>query len=139
MTNDRMTPNEIHDFGIEVVSGYLEKEGYELVAGNSKLGSNPQIVARRNGDLIYVIVRTACYPQKGVIESDAIALHCIEWARSKGASCYFASVGIANAKAKDDAGMAVPTRGAGFYVAFNGLVIMTTSDRAKLLRERPSG
>ena len=129
MAPDLMTKAEIHDFGIEVVVNFLKTEGHEIVDVNTDLAMNPQVVAKKNGKLEFVVVRTACYPSKGQIENDHIALHCIERADSHGAACYFASVGIANSSGDDGSQMSVPVRGAGFYVAFDGLEILTTSDR----------
>lgn len=40
-----MTPEEIHNFGIEVVFKYLKDDGYDIVSVNTELGYNPQIIA----------------------------------------------------------------------------------------------
>jgi methanogenic corrinoid protein MtbC1 len=66
MTNpDRMTTEEIHDFGIEIVSNQLKKEGYEIQSVNTELGKNPQIITKKETQLAFIAVRTACYPEKG--------------------------------------------------------------------------
>jgi hypothetical protein len=136
MKQELMTPLEIHDFGIEVVVNYLREQGHEILEANSRLGTNPQVVATKDGHCLHVVVRTACYPEKGEIESDEVALRCIEWARKHGATCHFASVGIANATdGQNEEAMRIPVRGAGFYVAFEGLVILRTADRVVI---RPS-
>ena len=132
MAKKLMTKSEMQDFGIEVVCNYLKKDGHEIVSVNTDIALNPQAVARKNGHLEFIIVRTACYPSKGQIESDEIALHCIEHAEKHKAICFFAGVGIANADGKNDAEMAVPVKGAGYYISFEGLLILTRSDRVKL-------
>lgn len=132
MDKELMTTAEIHDFGIEVVFRYLKKEGHEIVSVNTDISLNPQVVARKGGQLEFIIVRTACYPSKGQIENDQMALHCIEHADRHKATCYFAGVGIANADGKTDAEMAAPVRGAGYHVSFEGLVTLTRSDRVKV-------
>ena len=134
MSTELMTPADIHDFGVEVVFGYLQKNGHEIVAVNTKIGMNPQIVARKNGQLQFIVVRTACYPGKGEIESEHIAMHCIAEADKHKAICYFASVGIANANGKTDEEMSKPKKGVGFHVAFEGLVILTRSDRVRVMK-----
>lgn len=134
MTQKLMTATEIHEFGIQAVFEHLKKEGHEIVSVNTDVSSNPQIVSKKNGQLEFIVVRTACYPSKGEIESDKIAMHCIEQADKHKATLYFASVGIANSQGKNDAEMAIPVRGAGFYVAFEGLVFLTRSDRVKVMR-----
>ena len=114
MARDLMTKSEIHDFGIEVVVNFLKKEGHEIINVNTDPALNPQVVAKKDERLEFVVVRTACYPSKGQIENDHVALHCVEHADTHGASCYFASIGIANASGDDDSQMSVPVRGAGF-------------------------
>ncbi len=115
-----MTKAEIHDFGIEVVFGYLQREGYEIVGVNADLSMNPQIVAKKEGQLQFIVVRTDCYPAKGILDASSKAL-CIKHALGTDAVCYFASVGIANASGADDAEMSLPVKGAGFHISFSGL------------------
>jgi hypothetical protein len=120
---DVMTEAEIHDFAVEVVVGYLRREGHQIVAVNAELGANPQIVAKKNNQLEFVVVRTACYPQKGTLNA-SFKPKCIAHAEGSAAICYFASVGIANSSGKSDAEMAVPIKGVGFYVAFDGIELL---------------
>ena len=114
---------EIHDFGVEVVFGFLQREGHEIVAVNTDPAINPQIVAKKDGQLEFVVVRTACYPAQGTLEPLGRA-KCIEHADKSGAICYFASVGIANASGANDAEMACPVKGAGYHVAFKGIELL---------------
>ncbi len=120
---DQMTTAEIHNFGVEIVSGFLQKEGHEIIAVNTDLTANPQIVAKKDGQLEFVVVRTACYPDKGSLEFSTKS-NCIEHAEKSGAICYFASVGIANASGTNDIEMARPVKGAGYHVAFNGIELL---------------
>lgn len=136
MPTQLMSAAEIHEFGIEVVFQQLQKDGHEILAVNTDLGKNPQIVAKKDNQLQFILVRTACYPKKGEIENDSVAMQAIAHADLNNATCYFASVGIANSSGKTDSEMAVPTKGAGFFVAFEGLVILTRSDRVKVWHAR---
>ena len=120
---DLMTKAEIHDFGVEVVFGFLQKEGHEIVAVNTDLSVNPQIVAKKQGQLEFVVVRTDCYPAKGALDP-TIRDMCIERALAANAICYFASVGIANSSGTNEAEMSLPIKGAGYYVAFNGIELL---------------
>jgi hypothetical protein len=131
-----MSTAEIHDFGVEIVFNYLKKEGHEIVSVNSDIDVNPQIVAKKNGQLEFIIVRTACYPSKGQVENNQLAAQCIAYAHKHKAMCYFASVGIANVNGKNDAEMAIPIKGAGFYVSFEGLQILTHSDTTSIWKDR---
>lgn len=93
MQKQLMSAEEIHAFGIEVVCKYLQKDGHEIIEINTTPGINPQIVARKDEGLEFIVVRTACYPDKGQIESEQLALQCIAHADRHHAICYFASVG----------------------------------------------
>ena len=128
-----MTEDAIHDFGIEVVIKDLQKEGYTVESANNQIGQNPQIVARKDRNLVFVFVRTACYPAKGQMESDQLHFRCIEHAEQHDALPYFAGVGICNADGKTEAEMATPIKGAPYYVAYEGMLIMTRSDRVFLM------
>ena len=131
---DLMTADEIHHFGIEVVHNYMTENGFEILSVVTDLGINPQIVARKDGELAMVAVRTACYPDKGSIESQEIAQKLIAFADSKNALCYFAPVGIANVDGSNDLEMSLPKKGAPFAVAFEGLLVLTSTDRIAPLR-----
>jgi len=136
MTQALMTPSEIHDFGVEVVFGQLQRDGHEIVSVNTDLGMNPQIVARKDGQLEFNLVRTDCYPGKGLLESEAIAHSTLEHARKFQAACYFASVGIANASGAESGEMNKPVKGAGFYVRFEGLQVLSPSRLASFVRPK---
>jgi len=120
-----MTPAEIHDFGVGVVFKEIKNQGHEIASVNTNLGTNPQIVARKDGQLEFILVRTACYPSKGTLENEQVAITLLARASKFGATCYFASVGIANATTPD--GMEVPVKGAGFHVTFSGLQSLSQS------------
>jgi len=130
-----MTEDEIHDFGVEVVFGQLKKDGYEILSVNTDRTMNPQIVAKKDGERAFIVVRTACYPNKGVMESEELAFKMIDHADKNGAICYFASVGIVNAEGQNDEEMSRPVKGAGFQVSYEGLLTLTLSNRVKVLGE----
>ena len=128
----KMTPEEIHQFGIEIVHGQLIKDGYEIKGVYTEVGKNPQIVAEKDDRLAFIAVRTACYPEKGQLE-EGVHFKMIEHAAHFKAIPYFASVGIAAAEAKTEVERSIPIKGAGFHVAYEGLLVMTTSDRVRVL------
>jgi hypothetical protein len=129
-----MSREEIHAFGIEVVAKQLIKEGIVVEVINTQIGLDPQIRARKSGVLSFIVVRTACYPDKGMLDPD-VHFQMIEYADKHQAIPYFASVGIGNATGKSDKEMSIPIKGAGFYIAYNGLLIITRSDRVSLAGE----
>jgi len=89
-------------------------------------------VARKDGRLCFVVVRTDVYPNRGKLADDRELLYNLEHAERNNALCYFAGVGICNAAATDagdETAMGVPVREGGFYVDFDGLKVMTTLGR----------
>jgi hypothetical protein len=128
-----MTEDEIHDFGVEVVFNQIQKDGFIVESVNTDRKVNPQIVARKDGQLSFIVVRTACYPHKGELESEELFEKLVRHADQNNAICYFAGVGIANSEGENDREMSLPVKGAGFYVSYEGLLIMTFSNRVKVL------
>lgn len=127
-----MTPEEIHNFGIEVVFKYLKDDGYDIVSVNTELGYNPQIIATKNGTKAFVAIRTACYANKGVLE-ESTHFNMIDHADKHDAIPYFASVGICNSSGKNEEEMSLPVKGAGFFVSYEGMLIITRSDRVRII------
>lgn len=131
-TKSRMTREEIHDFGVRIVYEEMVKDGFEILGADPSPAVTPQIVAKKNGRLCFVVVRTDVYPNKGRIADEREMFYNLEHAERNDAVCYFAGVGICNAAATDagdEAAMGVPVREGGFYVDFDGLKVMTTLDR----------
>lgn len=127
-----MTREEIQNFGVQIVYEEMARDGYEILGANPSLAMTPQIVARKNGRLCFVVVRTDVYPNKGKLAGDKEVFYNLEHAERNNAVCYFASVGICNsaaAEAGDGKAMGIPIKGEGFYVDFDGLKIMTSIER----------
>lgn len=121
-----MSELDIHAFGIEIVSGQLEKGEWQISSIDAlcEMTREPQIVGSLNGEQAMFVVRTAMYPERGRIEGEEVFRHFATMARERGMSCYFASVSIANSKGETDEEMAIPVKGVAFNVAFDGLVKM---------------
>jgi hypothetical protein len=130
-----LTKAEIHHFGVEIVHSQMQRDGYEIVGVNPSMTVTPQIVARKKGQLHFVIVRTDFYPNRGSLASDQEFFYNLEHAEKNNALCYFAGVRLCNAAAADagdEEGMSLPVKGADFYVEYEGLKIMTTLDRMQV-------
>lgn len=131
-----MSAEEIHAFGLEAILPFLEKEGVAIESANRDPGINPQVVGQRRGSLAFIFVRTALYPNKGVL-SEAQSMQCLGWAEKHRATAFFASVGLActiypnKSPVKSGADMRLPIRDAGFAVAYTGLVVMTKRSAMK--------
>lgn len=123
-----MTANEIHAFGVEIVFKQLEKDGWVIQSADveADIRSEPQIVAQKDGELAFFVIRTGVYPGRGRFEEGQEAFNdLVRHASEHGASCYFASVGIANSNGTSDEEMAVPVKGVAFNVQFDGLIRMS--------------
>src|SRR5690606_30852630 len=96
-----MTASEIHAFGVEIVTKQLEKDEWtiEYADGLADIHSEPQIAANKDGEQAFFVVRTAVYPARGRFDEGKEAFEkLVRHAKAHGASCYFASVGIANSE-----------------------------------------
>lgn len=59
---DLMTPEDIHDFGVEVVAGCLKRDGYKILEYNPTYGVFPSIVAENEDEVVAVIVQSDIAP-----------------------------------------------------------------------------
>ena len=121
-----MTEADIHAFGIEIVYKQLEEGGWTLESADvfADLATKPQIVGNKDGDTGFFVVRTDMYPKRGRIENEEVFQTLVKHAAAHGASCYFASVSIANSEGTSEEDMAIPVKGVAYNVAFDGLVKM---------------
>lgn len=116
-----MNGEELHFFGIRVVYKDLVDQGYEVLNVRREMDVNPQILARKSDTLYFIVVRTATYPQMGVLTPEVAAKASMHALRHK-AVCRFASVGVANANGETDEEMGRPELGGEFYINYNGLL-----------------
>lgn len=121
-----MTESDIHAFGVEIVFKQLEEAGWTLESADvfADRETHPQIVGSKNGETGFFVVRTDLYPKRGRIEGEEVFQTLVKHAAAHGASCYFASVSIANSEGTTEEEMAVPVKGVAYHVAFDGLVQM---------------
>jgi hypothetical protein len=59
-----MTKEDIHAFGVEIVYKQLEKDGWRIssVDVEGDLRTQPQIVADKDGELAFFVIRTDIHP-----------------------------------------------------------------------------
>ena len=135
-----MSSEEIHAFGIDVIIPCVQKEGVEIKGVSRDPSMIPQIVGERWGSLAYIYVQTAVYPDKGKLSEEDFMLY-MDWANTHQATPFFASVGIAcmhypdKTEVETDEDMRLPIRNGGFAVAYEGLLVMASSDRVKVWDE----
>ncbi|HEY8586336.1 MAG TPA: hypothetical protein VIL60_06340 [Rhodanobacter sp.] len=117
-----LTPAEMHAFGTKVVADYLGEVGMQILNINKNVLNDPQIYALKDGRTAALIVRVATYPNKGVLdESEEQVSDLIDDCCERDYDLYFASVGLANANARNDYELGVLLRKGSYHVAFSGV------------------
>jgi len=128
---DGLTPAGIHACGIDRVREWMEQDGFRILGVCRLPRYNPQIIAKREGQLCHVIVRTGVHPFPGSLDNEE-GLACVEHAARCGALCYFANLTLVPAAAADAGNEEATMRRPGgtcFFVSCDGLKIMTTPER----------
>jgi len=115
-----MDAEELHFLGIKVVYKDLVDKGYEVLNVRKEMDIDPQILARHKGKMLFIVVRTAAYPDMGVLQPRTAA-RVTAHARKHNAVCYFASVGIANAEGEGDEEMSKPVVDGEYYINYKGM------------------
>jgi hypothetical protein len=121
-----MSEIDIHAFGVEIVFKQLEQAEWSVDSVDALADPlvYPQIIAHKESETAHFVVRTAMYPDRGRIEGETVFQQLVRHAHGHGASCYFASVSIANSKGASEEEMSIPIKGVPYHVAFDGLVKM---------------
>ena len=127
-----MSEADIHAFGVEIVSKQLQEADWVLESADvfADRTTHPQIVAHKDGEIGFFVVRTEMYPNRGRIEGEQVFQTLVRHADAHGAACYFASVGLANSTAASEEEMSVPVKGVGYNVTFDGLVKMALPEKS---------
>ena len=118
---DVMNLEELHFLGIKVVYKDMVDKGYEVVNVRKELDVNPQILAKKDDKFHMVVVKTGYYPDMGIILPEVIQ-QVKELGVKHKATCWYASVGIANANGQTEEEMAKPVAGGEFYINYKGLM-----------------
>ena len=75
MAFELMNTQEIHEFGLQVLLQYLTEKGFEIEFVQPNKSEIPHVVAKQGEQLIFILVATDVYPNKGTIaDSDKQAL-----------------------------------------------------------------
>lgn len=118
-----MSDWELHDFAIQVVRSYLEKEGKSVFSAQSSLHIDPSIWFEYKNSPHFVVVRADRYPKKKASRPaniEDIKQSCAKMSQVG----FFASVTVANANDPFDPSGEIITplyRGQGMIVNFEGL------------------
>ena len=130
MAFELMNTQEIHEFGLQVLLQHLTEKGFEIEFAQPNKSEIPHVVAKQGEQLIFILVATDVYPNKGTIaDSDKQAL--LEHAQTFAAQSACAYLGIANADGvvnKDKEFCAKAFKNAQFYTDFSGLEFIHFED-----------
>ncbi|MDE5420313.1 hypothetical protein L3049_20155 [Labilibaculum sp. DW002] len=121
MKKDKLTGEELHELGIKWVYKHIKDE-FKILSVNIEFEKNPQILAKKNDELHFIVVKTSTYPDLGSLTPSA-AEEIIKHADKHKAKILFANVGVANADTKDEKEMQYPLKGGQYYINFTGLSI----------------
>ena len=95
-----LNKQQLHNLAMNTVGKDLEKQGYEFLGVNSKLGRNPQFVAIKScfseNVLFFIIVRAVTYPNNPVIYDEDLMNKIRNHALKFKARTFYAGVGLAN-------------------------------------------
>lgn len=116
-----LTSQEIIDFGLRYVYGQLVKDGFEVLSVRPEPELDPQILAKKDNELYFIIIRTDVYPEVGDLPSISRITQVREHAKKHEAKTKFVSLGIVNADAKNEDDKSKLFKGGEFYVNYSGL------------------
>ena len=91
---DLLTKQEIHEFGIDIIYKFAQKEGYEVVDGTTDLNLNPQLILKKNGQLYFVMVKTGPADGTHLTYDRDLAMQVFNNAKPHNAKVLFAGVGL---------------------------------------------
>lgn len=115
-----LTTEELHFLGIKVVYKDMIDKGFKVLNVRKELDVNPQILATKDDKRYFIVVRTAAYPEMGLLLPN-VASEVMKHGNKHKAICYFASVGIANANGETEEEMAKPVKDGEYYINYKGL------------------
>ena len=116
-----LNSQEIIDFGLRHAYGQLVKEGYEILSVRPEPDVDPQILAKKENQLYFIIIRTDVYPEIGDLPSLSRISQVNEHAKTHDAKTKFISIGLMNAEAKNEEEKSKLLKGGEFYVNYSGL------------------
>ena len=127
-----LSKQEVIEFGLRYAYGALSKDGFEILSVRPEPEIDPQIVAKKDDQLYFIVVRTEVFPEVGDLPSLSRINQIREHAQKHQALAKFISIGLMNAEAKNEDDRSQLHKGGEFYVNYSGLhelIRITGSDR----------
>lgn len=123
MEREIMSKQDLHTFGLEVLVGWLEKNGYQVEFVNPVVDMLPSVFANRFDGLTVIAAQTTMYPERPQFnENDKPAL--MEVCKELNAKLAFAGIGLVNGEGiptQDKELMGKAYKDAKFMADFGGL------------------
>jgi len=116
-----MNSEEIHLFGLRFMYRELTQSGFEVLSVEPDTETFPQIIARKEEQLYFIVVQTAIYPEVGDLPTNHQIKQIREHAEKHKAITKFASLGLANAESNSEAEKSILKKGQEFLVNYSGL------------------
>ncbi len=116
-----MNLEELHQFGLRFMYQELLKNKFEVLSVEPDLETFPQIVARKENQLYFIVVQSATYPEVGDLPTNHQIKRIREHAEKHNALTKFASLGLANADAKNETEKSILNKGNEFLINYSGL------------------
>jgi len=121
VAKQELTAEEIIIFGLRHSYGRLIKDGFEVLSVRHEPEIDPQIVAQKDDQLYFIVVRTDIYPHKGELPSLSRIQQVRDHAEKHQAICKFISIGLTNANATNEFEKSKFYKGGEFLVDYSGL------------------
>ena len=118
---EALTDEELHFLGIKVVFKALTDDGHKVLQVRKEFNINPQILATKEEVRYFIVVRTARYPDMGILTPE-VAAKVLMHAKKNNATCMFAGVGIANSNEESDVDMSQPVKNGEYFINYKGLI-----------------
>jgi len=114
-----MNLEDIHLFGLRFMYWELSQNGFEVLSVEPDLETFPQIVAKKENQLHFIIVQTAAYPSISDLPTNHQIRLIREHTEKHQAITKFCSLGIANGEAENEAEKSILKKGGEFLIIFN--------------------
>ena len=89
---------EVHNLAMNITGEELQKEGYEFLAINSDLKKNPQFVAIKNKETVFVVVRSVNSAKGTKNFQNKLMLPIIKQAKKYNARVFYAGIWLGHGK-----------------------------------------
>ena len=89
-----LNPDEVHNFGIDIILKYAEENGFEFCDGSRDINSPFQLVMEKNGVDYIILIKTAAGSSTEILPDNIKVKEAIEIAQKYDSNILFAAVGL---------------------------------------------